>query len=58
MKRFDAYWLSNENWYHFTESGARVINDDAPLEAQESYKRYLEQTKDEEERMKRKRTMD
>ncbi|MBP0975441.1 MAG: hypothetical protein J6S92_14015 [Oscillospiraceae bacterium] len=58
MRKLDNFWLSNESWYHWTESGARVINDDAPLEAQESYKRYLEQAKAAEDSVKSGRSMD
>ena len=39
------YWMSNKNWYHF-EGLKPVINDDAPEEAKESYKHYLEQVKE------------
>ena len=45
MRKLDLYWRSNKNWFHWTENGDAIINDDAPKEAQESYKRYLEQKK-------------
>lgn len=45
MTRLDVYWQNNENWYHY-EGFTPVINDDAPEEAKESFKRYLEQVKE------------
>ena len=44
MTILEHYWLSNREWFHF-EGFKIVINNDAPPEAQESYKRYLEQLK-------------
>ena len=44
MTLLDLYWMENDDWYHF-EGFKAVINDDAPPEAQESYKTYLEQLK-------------
>ena len=43
MRKLDYYWKSNKSWYHRKENGVAVINEDAPQEAQESYKHYLEQ---------------
>lgn len=45
MRKLDFFWRSNKEWYHITEDGHFVINADAPKEAQESYKHYLEQHK-------------
>ena len=45
MKKLDYFWLSNEEWWYWDENMNRVIKPDAPPEAQESYKRYLEQIK-------------
>lgn len=45
MRVFEHFWLSNEDWWHYDENDIEVINDDAPPEAQESYKIYLEQCK-------------
>lgn len=46
MRKLDYYWRSNRDWYHRNEHGICVINDNAPPEAQESYKHYLEQCKE------------
>lgn len=43
MRKLDFHWMDNENWFHQIENGSFVVNDDAPPEAQDSYKRYLEQ---------------
>lgn len=45
MIKYDYYWASDDNWYHFNENGIMEINNNAPKEAQESYKHYLEQKK-------------
>lgn len=44
MRKFDLYWMSNRDWFTFTRNGP-VVSPDAPQEAQDSYQRYLEQTK-------------
>lgn len=44
MVRLDMYWASKDEWCHF-EGNRLVINEDAPKEAQESYKRFLKQLK-------------
>lgn len=44
MRKLDFFWASNTDWYHW-ENHTMVVNDDAPPEAQESYKNYLEQLK-------------
>ena len=43
MRKYDYFWLSDLSWSHWDESGERVINDDAPEEAQKSYAHYQEQ---------------
>ncbi len=45
MKKLDFYWRTNKEWYYLTENGVYVVKPDAPKEAQESYKHYLEQLK-------------
>ncbi len=47
MRKLDYYWTTNTDWWERQENGVRVIKIDAPKEAQESYKRYLEQKKSE-----------
>lgn len=44
MKRLDFFWTSNPDWWEWKSNGTRIIKLDAPPEAQESYKHYLEQT--------------
>lgn len=46
MRKMDYYWRSNKNWYYRNEYGICVVNDNAPPEAQESYRHYLEQCKE------------
>ena len=43
MRKLDFFWASNKDWYFRKENGVRVLKPNAPPEAQESYKRYLEQ---------------
>lgn len=45
MVVLDLLWMRNDSWWHFDEKLNPVINKDAPEEAQESYKHYLEQRK-------------
>lgn len=45
MRKFDMFWRSNKEWYHF-EDGYFVVNDNAPEEAKKSYEHYLEQCKE------------
>ena len=45
MRKYESYWQSNDDWCYFDESGILVLKEDAPPEAQESYKIYLEQRK-------------
>ena len=45
MVKLDLYWKSNPKW--FTRNGFDCkIKPDAPKEAQESYKHYLQQMKE------------
>lgn len=43
MKRLDLYWTTNPDWWERKENYVKVLKPDAPKEAQESYKHYLEQ---------------
>ncbi len=45
MRKLDYRWMDKEEWYHLNENCVFVLNDDAPPEAQESYKHFLEQLK-------------
>ena len=45
MKRLDLYWTTNPDWGERKENYVKVLKPDAPKEAQESYKHYLEQCK-------------
>ncbi len=42
MRRLNLYWRSNRDWWEF-DNHIPVIKKDAPPEAQESYKLYLQQ---------------
>jgi len=42
MRKYDAFWMSNEEWY-VLKNGIKIIKDDAPQEAQESFNNYLKQ---------------
>ena len=49
MRALDFYWKTNKDWYHIEENGELVrfvVNEDAPPDAQESYKHYLSQIKE------------
>ena len=46
MTKLDFYWQSKKEWYHLTESGDFVVNDDAPTEAKKSYENYLKQVEE------------
>lgn len=41
MMIIDMAWRRNKDWWHW-EDGHAVINEDAPPEAQESYKNYID----------------
>lgn len=43
MRKFESHWMSNDAWYHLSENGDWVVNDDAPKEAKDSYALYCEQ---------------
>lgn len=43
MRKLDLYWKSNPDWWEF-ENHIPVVKKDAPLEAQKSYQRYLQET--------------
>lgn len=44
MTKLDIYWMSNEEWIREADDGfGYILKEDAPEEAQESYKRFLEQ---------------
>lgn len=45
MVKLDYFWCTNKEWYHI-EDGKDVLNDDAPLEAKESFLRYTKQCED------------
>ena len=45
MTKIDAFWLTNKSWYHW-ENDIRVINDDDPPEAVESYNNYKRQVEE------------
>lgn len=54
MRKYDTYWESNKDWY-YVKDGRFIVREDAPKEAQDSYKHYLEQLKEMREYAKRKR---
>lgn len=43
MRRLDYCWSSNPEWWYFTDDGERMIKEDAPELAKESYAHYLRQ---------------
>ena len=47
VRNNEYFWLSNRAWFHWTENGSRVINDDAPEEAKRSYAIYRRQIQEE-----------
>lgn len=46
MRKLDLYWMMNRDWIYQQENGVFELKPDAPPEAQESYKHYLEQVKE------------
>ena len=42
MKKLDFYWMSDSDWWEL-QNHVPVLKSDAPQEAQDSYKQYLEQ---------------
>ena len=45
MRKLDFFWKTNKDWWYLDKNLDMRIKPDAPPEAQESYKRYLEQMK-------------
>lgn len=45
MRRLDYFWKTNKDWWYRDENLVPRLKETAPKEAQESYKRYLEQKK-------------
>ncbi|MGI6608885.1 MAG: hypothetical protein ACOX1F_07965 [Erysipelotrichaceae bacterium] len=43
MRKVEVKWKENPKWWHYNENGLPIINNDAPEEAKESYKKYREQ---------------
>lgn len=58
MRKLDFFWMSNKDWYYQKSNGVFTIKSDAPPEAQESYKHYLEQSKRASERVEAGLSMD
>ena len=58
MRKLDYFWKTNKDWYYRKENGVCVIKEDAPPKAQESYRRYLEQSKRASERIEAGLSMD
>ena len=42
MRAYDVLWMSDRDWYEI-KNGVKIIKDDAPTKAQESFIHYLEQ---------------
>ena len=42
MRKVDLFWQSKDEWWE-VKNGLAVVKKDAPMEAKESYKRYLKQ---------------
>lgn len=54
MKKLDLYWMSNPDWFDFAddENAEPFLTDAAPTKAKESFKRFLEQKKEMENKYK------
>lgn len=52
MIKYESFWSSNWDWVKFTEKGM-TIREDAPPEAQESYRIHKQQIKERKEREER-----
>ena len=52
MTKYDLYWMSNSEWYNYTDEEEPVpyLTEAAPPEARESFARYLEERKRHKER--------
>ena len=46
MRKYDTFWMSNKNWWHWSEAGDQILNEDAPEEAKKSYAHFLQQRKE------------
>ncbi len=46
MRKYDLLWKSRPEWWTF-ENHIPVVKKEAPIEAQESYQRYLQQMNNE-----------
>lgn len=46
MRILEHFWQSNRDWWYWDDNGNQVLKPEAPPEAQESYKKYLEQMKE------------
>ena len=45
MRKLDYFWKTNKDWWYRDKNLVPRLKEDAPPEAQESYKHYLEQKK-------------
>lgn len=47
MKKLNLYWMSNPDWFGFADDdeGTPFLTEKAPVEAKESFERFLEQKK-------------
>ena len=52
-RKYDTYRESAKDWY-YVKDGRFIVREDAPKEAQDSYKHYLEQLKETYEYAKKK----
>lgn len=45
MRTLDLFWKTNQDWYDYTDDAEAkpFLTDKAPIEAKESFKRYLKQ---------------
>ena len=46
MVKLEHYWCTNKDWWYWTEDGGRIMNEDAPEDAKESYRIYKQQLAD------------
>lgn len=46
MKKLDFFWQTNNDWWYRDKNLIPKIRENAPQKAQESYKHYLEQLKE------------
>ena len=45
MRKLEFKWLKDKRWWHINEYGHPVVNEDAPDEIKDSYRKYIEQCK-------------